>query len=156
MPSQNQLRVALKRYKAVSIAACAVATGILFFLASDESPDFIALNVLHGKAIDGFLRETLAAFTDEHKQVQNGISVRASDSLNGTDGNSLNEQAENTGDLLGWYVGSFEALWPVAVGLVALTALEALITLPVAAKLFALGSTVMAGHGACLSCEASR
>ncbi len=81
VPRKYELCVALDCDEAIGVSALRVARVIAFFLASDESPHFVALNVRHRHIADLGLQEPLAAVSSQQKNLHNGILVDASDSL---------------------------------------------------------------------------
>ena len=65
VPSQNQLRVALDCDEAIGIPAHGIAGYVALFLASDEAPYFVTLNVLHGETLGCHFQQALAAISDK-------------------------------------------------------------------------------------------
>jgi hypothetical protein len=98
VPSQHELSVTLNSDEAIGIPAQRVTIRIPLFFASDESPNLITLNITHGQPVDHSLQKALAALSSEYQDVQDGIAVKARDSLNGAHRHTLYEQTENAGD----------------------------------------------------------
>jgi hypothetical protein len=101
MPSQHELCIAFDGDETIGIPSHRVAVRVAFFLASDESPYLITLNVSYGKVVDGSLHEALAVVANDYEQVEDGVAVDACDSFNRTHRYTFDEQAENIRDCLG-------------------------------------------------------
>src|SRR5208282_3596566 len=156
VPRQYELGVPLHSDKAVGVTAKRIAVCVALLFAANVCPDFIALDIGHREVMNHVFEEPLAVVANDHHDVQDGVAVDACNSLDAPNRTTLDEQPDDLGNLFFALIGAVQPLRSVAVGLVALAATEALITLPVAAKFNAFDSAIVAGHGACLSCEASR
>ena len=82
--------------------------------------------------------------------------MNASDSLNGTDRAPLYKQPEDLFNPFVALIGAIQSFGALTIGLVALTATEALITLAVFPKPLAFGFAIIAGHRPRLSREVGR
>src|SRR5437016_568403 len=92
MPRQYQLAVSLDSDEAVGIPALRVASSIALFLALDEAPHLITLNIRHRHVANPGLQESLALLTDENKQGKYRSVVKVGNALNCADGTSLGEK----------------------------------------------------------------
>src|SRR5213596_1744998 len=103
MPAKHKLRVPLHRRERVAVAAFLPVAEPLasLFLAGDEPPDLIALNVAHGNPVNDSLHEWLALRTDPHEQGNDRVPVDACQALRAADAVAFQEQAKGKNRVLG-------------------------------------------------------
>jgi hypothetical protein len=82
----------------------------LLLLLADESPDFIALDVLHRDVHDQPRHELLALLASDHQELEDRVTVQAGDSLDGADGAALYEQLEDLDDFGNRDIGAVDAV----------------------------------------------
>lgn len=156
MPSQNQFCAPLDCNEAVSISERRVTAHIALFFAPDEHPNLIALNIGQGNTLNFGFQQPLASISREYQNLHDRVLVDASESLNRTDRATLDQKVDNTFHFLRGRVHSAQVLVTrIGVCLVALAATIALLAFAGLSKFSAFGLAIMAGHGACLSAEAS-
>ena len=156
VPGEDQLGVPLHADETVSVSPERIAVHVALLLASDIGPDFIALHIPNRQVVDHVFEEPFTVVSHDYQHVEDGVAVDARDSLNGAHRASLNEKPDDLGNLFLAFVGAVQFLRAFTIGLVALTAAEALVPLTVFPKSLAFGFAIMTGHRTCLSAKQAR
>jgi hypothetical protein len=88
VPSNDQLRVPLNRREAVGVTMRFVVPQLLPdpFVATDEPPHFIGLNVRNGNPVDRGFQEPLTLLPRRHHRVNDRVPVNPGQPFDGADG----------------------------------------------------------------------
>jgi hypothetical protein len=66
MPRQHKFCLTLDCDEAISVPKRGVSAHVVLFFASHESPNFIALNISHGQAVDRSFKKPLAVLASKY------------------------------------------------------------------------------------------
>jgi len=147
VPSENDFAIPLDGDKAPRIAAKRIAGDIFLFLAADESPQLVALDIGDGQIVDSILQKPLALLANENEQGKNRSVMEASHALDGADGASFNKKLNRFGRFLDRCVHATKRRSVIfGEGLRALAAAIALKAVSVVSEFLAAGIAVVTGH----------
>jgi hypothetical protein len=147
MPSQYQLCVSFDSNKAVGIPAQWIASGIVLFLAADEAPNLVALNIRDRQAMNTAFQKPFALVANQHKQRTDCAMVDASESFYSAHRASLSEKLYDLGRIVKSCRHAAKRRGVIfSKSLVALIAAEALKTVAVFSKFLAAGIAVVTRH----------
>jgi hypothetical protein len=90
VPSENQFRSTLKTDEAICVAKFGVASFVVFFLASNEPPNLVTLNIRNGHVTTPTLKQPLATIPRQNQNLHNRVLVNASEPLNRADRTTFN------------------------------------------------------------------
>lgn len=147
VPSQNQFFVSLDSNKAIRIPARHVSAGVVLFLAADESPKFIALDIADCNVADTAFQQPFALFPYQSEQGKNSCMVNAGDSLYRADRASFAKKFDCLSSLFDGCVHAAKRRgMTFCEGLATLITAETLKSVPVLSKFLAAGIAVVTGH----------
>jgi hypothetical protein len=152
MPSQNKLAGTLDSDEGISIADLSfVRFGcpLVAFLLAHESPDFVALHILHRNAVYAFGQEPFAVLTGKYQQVENGSLLYIAEARRRAHAVTLHEMMEDHRHLVRRqaYIRAERLLLRLSEALSALLAFESLdFVFAVKTGLHHLDSAIVARH----------
>src|SRR5581483_10650278 len=98
VPCQDQLCMALNADKRPGIAYTIASNALMLlrpFLHPDESPKLIALDFFNRYAFDAFRHHVFTLLANGNQQLQNGVTMNASNSLGAANRATLNQMLQH-------------------------------------------------------------
>jgi hypothetical protein len=147
MPGEHEFASTLNSHEAVGISEFRISSLIVFFLAADEAPNLITLNIGHGHVSALALKQSLAAISGKYQDLHDRVLVNTSESLNRTNGATLHEHIDNTFHFLRRSVHATQVLvaW-LRIRFVALAAAITLLSFASHSELSAFDPAIVARH----------
>jgi len=147
VPSQNQFIASFDSDKAVDIAAHRVAACIVLFLAADESPKLVTLDIGNSDVANAAFQKPFALFADQGQKRENSSVVKPGNSLYRADRASLAKKLDYFGGVFDGRVHAAKRRSMIfGESLSALITAETLKAVSVLPKFLAAGVAVVTGH----------
>lgn len=147
---ENELGIAFDGDKTVGVTDAAIVRflgTLVAFLLLDESPNLIALDILHRDIHDQTAHNGSALFASQHQQIHDGVAIQIGDAFGAADGVAFDQQAKREYDPLLRNVASSQGGFVgFGVGLFAERAAKTAKAIAVFAKALAINLATSASH----------